>query len=40
MGELCPALEGKTYFNNPALLKRLAQIVCVARVLSDGHDQL
>jgi hypothetical protein len=37
---MMPSLANKTYFNNPALLKRLAQMLCVAMVLSDGYDEL
>jgi hypothetical protein len=37
---LMPALANKTYFNNPALPKRLTEIDWATMVLSDGHDWL
>ena len=35
---LMPALANKTYFNNPALPKRLAEINWTARVLSERQE--
>ena len=37
---LMPALANKTYFNNPALPKRLAEIDWAAMVLSERQDWL
>jgi hypothetical protein len=37
---LMPALANKTYFNNPALPKRLTEIDWAAGVLSEGQDWL